>query len=258
MNFQVHKVVLACKSKFFAKLYRHSPTVSEYTIDGATFEVVQMIVGLLYLGPDGEVAKSTEEQSEEFCKLALRFSINEFAKGLLHDLEVGGITTQLAPWALVEAVRKDDDLLAMMLIEYMERNGGKRQLLNAPAFLKLRSSDIQWIDHRCVFLFLSSLVFMFISTTMSQEFDATTTELLCALIKSQAATTAPHGLPVCVRFLYNLHRDFQIPRLVKVLDFSCREKLGSQLQSYGVVKFLEQHIDPTLVTIYEVIAELFA
>ncbi|KAI6185249.1 hypothetical protein M3Y98_00002200 [Aphelenchoides besseyi] len=94
-------------------------------------------------------------------------------------------------------------------------------------------------------------VFMFISTTMSQEFDATTTELLCALIKSQAATTAPHGLPVCVRFLYNLHRDFQIPRLVKVLDFSCREKLGSQLQSYGVVKFLEQHIDPTLVTIYE-------
>ncbi|KAI6185248.1 BTB/POZ and MATH domain-containing protein 6 [Aphelenchoides besseyi] len=132
----VHKVVLACKSKFFAKLYRHSPTVSEYTIDGATFEVVQMIVGLLYLGPDGEVAKSTEEQSEEFCKLALRFSINEFAKGLLHDLEVGGITTQLAPWALVEAVRKDDDLLAMMLIEYMERNGGKRQLLNAPAFFE--------------------------------------------------------------------------------------------------------------------------
>ncbi|KAI6212309.1 hypothetical protein M3Y94_00005600 [Aphelenchoides besseyi] len=72
---------------------------------------------------------------------------------------------------------------------------------------------------------------------MSQEFDATTTELLCSLIKSQAATTAPHGLPV--------------PRLVRVLDFSCRDKLGSRLESYGVVKFTEQHIDPTIVTIYE-------
>ncbi|KAI6212310.1 hypothetical protein M3Y94_00005700 [Aphelenchoides besseyi] len=142
-SIMVHKVVLACKSQFFAKLYRSNPMISEYMVDEATFEVLQMIVGLLYLGPNGEVAKPTEEQSEEFCKLALRFSVSEFTNSLLQDLEAGGITTQLAPWALVEAVRKDDNLLVMMLIEYMERNGGKRQLLNAPAFLKLRSSDIQ-------------------------------------------------------------------------------------------------------------------
>ncbi|KAI6181370.1 hypothetical protein M3Y98_00822000 [Aphelenchoides besseyi] len=72
---------------------------------------------------------------------------------------------------------------------------------------------------------------------MSQEFDGRTTEILCSVIKSLAAASAPHGIP--------------IQRVVKIIDFSCNDQLGTRLESYGVVKFLENHIDSSMVTIYQ-------
>ncbi|KAI6203005.1 hypothetical protein M3Y94_00506500 [Aphelenchoides besseyi] len=138
-SIQVHKVVLAMKSKFFAQQFEEHPEKLEYSIEGTTFEAVEQMVEFVYLGD----AENFDEHLNELYILSVRFHIDALKEKCVKSLE-SKLTIETSPEVFILATKYKDEKLSQIVIDYIqEQNGGKESLYSSNAFYHLLETDVE-------------------------------------------------------------------------------------------------------------------
>ncbi|KAI6217336.1 BTB domain-containing protein [Aphelenchoides besseyi] len=137
-SIQVHKVVLAMKSKFFAQQFEEHPEKLEYSIEGTTFEAVEQMVEFVYLGD----AENFDEHLNELYILSVRFHIDALKEKCVKSLE-SKLTIETSPEVFILATKYKDEKLSQIVIDYKEQNGGKESLYSSNAFYHLLETDVE-------------------------------------------------------------------------------------------------------------------
>ncbi|KAI6203007.1 hypothetical protein M3Y94_00506700 [Aphelenchoides besseyi] len=131
-SIQVHKVVLAVKSKFFARQFEEHPEKLEYSIEGTTIEAVTQMVEFVYLGK----AENFDEHLNELYKLSVRFQIDALKEKCVKSLE-SKLTIETSPEVFILATKYKDEKLRQIVIDHVQENGGKESLYSSNAFMNL-------------------------------------------------------------------------------------------------------------------------
>ncbi|KAI6212390.1 hypothetical protein M3Y94_00017100 [Aphelenchoides besseyi] len=140
--FKVYKDVLAAKSEFFYRLFKKNAVINGYSIVGASWEAVEFMVKFLYESKNLKFSLLTEEQLTDVYQLSRRFEIPE-----LRDLILKAVKWQLsmkdAPMALIFAVKQKDVKITKLIIDIVEQQGSKSDLLLSDAFFCLVKENTQ-------------------------------------------------------------------------------------------------------------------
>ncbi|KAI6216373.1 BTB domain-containing protein [Aphelenchoides besseyi] len=137
-SIQVHKNVLAVKSKFFAQQFEEYPEKLEYSIEGTTHEAVEQMVEFVYLGGTEEL----HEHLNELYKLSVRFHIDALKEKCVKSLE-SKRTIGKSPEMFILATKYKDEKLSQLVVKYAEQNGGKESLFLSNAFFHLLETDVK-------------------------------------------------------------------------------------------------------------------
>ncbi|KAI6217248.1 Speckle-type POZ protein-like [Aphelenchoides besseyi] len=136
-SIQVHKNVLAVKSKFFAQQFEEHPEKLEYSIEGTTFEAVEQMVEFVYLD---NATIFDEKDLNVIYKLSVRFQIDTLKEACVKLFE-SKLTMQAAPEMFILATKYKEEKLSQIVIEYVQGNGGKEKLLLSDEFMDLLKTD---------------------------------------------------------------------------------------------------------------------
>ncbi|KAI6217682.1 BTB domain-containing protein [Aphelenchoides besseyi] len=137
-SIQVHKVVLAVKSKFFARQFEEHPEKLEYSIEGTTIEAVTQMVEFVYLGK----AENFDEHLNELYKLSVRFQIDALKEKCVKSLE-SKLTIETSPEVFILATKYKDEKSRQIVIDHVQENGGKESLYSSNAFMNLLKTDVK-------------------------------------------------------------------------------------------------------------------
>ncbi|KAI6216377.1 BTB domain-containing protein [Aphelenchoides besseyi] len=137
-SIQVHKNVLAVKSKFFVQQFEEHPEKLEYSIEGTTYEAVEQMVEFVYLGD----AENFGEHLNELYKLSVRFQIDDLKEKCVKSLE-SKRTIGKSPEMFILAIKYKDEKLSQLVIKYVQEKGGKESLLLSDEFLNLLKTDVE-------------------------------------------------------------------------------------------------------------------
>ncbi|KAI6218624.1 BTB domain-containing protein [Aphelenchoides besseyi] len=137
-SIQVHKNVLAVKSKFFAQQFEEHPAKFDYSINKRTFEAVEQMVEFVYLGQ----AANFDEHLNELYTLSVRFHIDALKDKCVNSLE-SKLTMQAAPEIFILATKYKDEKLSQIVVEYVQGKGAEKTLFVSDEFLSLLETDVK-------------------------------------------------------------------------------------------------------------------
>ncbi|KAI6212435.1 hypothetical protein M3Y94_00023500 [Aphelenchoides besseyi] len=137
-SIQVHKNVLAIKSKFFAQQFEEHPEKLEYSIKGTTHEAVEQMVVFIYLGD----TENMHQHLNELYKLSVRFQIDDLKEKCVMLLK-WKLSIETSPEMFILAIKYKDEKLSQIVVEYVQGNGGKESLYSSNAFFHLLETDVK-------------------------------------------------------------------------------------------------------------------
>ncbi|KAI6198639.1 Protein roadkill-like protein [Aphelenchoides besseyi] len=141
---EVHKNVLAVKSKFFGKLFKEHSEKSEYTIEGTTFEAVKEMVEYVYLDESANFG----DHLNELYELSVRFQIDALKENCVDFLK-SKLTIETSAELFISSTKCKDENFTKNVTVYVQQNDGEEKLASSTAVSNLVQKDVKLLTEIC-------------------------------------------------------------------------------------------------------------